>query len=167
MKKIAIIGSGGSGKSTLAKQLGSILNLPVYHLDFYYWKPNWVPTAEEEWDNFVETLVKKEEWIIDGNYRRTMDIRLREADTIIFLDYPTRLSLYRAIKRRVQYNGKIRPDMGEGCTEKIDYQFLKWIWNYRRENRTEIMKKLNELKHTKQIYIFTSPKQVNVFLSEL
>lgn len=68
------------------------------------------------------------------------------------------LSLYRAVKRRVQYNGKTRPDMGEGCDEKIDYQFLKWIWNFRRKNRSEIMKKLNELQQDKQIYIFTSPK---------
>jgi len=167
MKKIVIIGSGGSGKSTLAKNLGTILNLPVYHLDYYYWKPDWVPTEEYEWDNFVEMLAKKDEWIIDGNYRRTMDVRLREADTIIFLDYPTHLSLYRAVKRRVQYNGRTRPDMGYGCTERIDYQFLKWIWNFRRENRPEILEKLNELKNKKQIYIFTSPNQVNDFIYRL
>lgn len=167
MKKIAIIGSGGSGKSTLAKQLGDILNLPVYHLDFYYWKPNWVPTVETEWTNFVEILTKNEEWIIDGNYRRTMDIRLREADTIIFLDYSTRLSLYRAVKRRIQYNGSTRPDMGYGCNEKIDYEFVKWIWNFRRIQRPELMKKLDELMLYKQIYIFTSPKQLGAFLSQL
>ncbi len=81
-----------------------------------------------EWDSLMERLASGKEWIIDGNYGRTMDIRLQEADPVIFLDYPAYLSWLRVLKRRVQYHAKTRPDMGEGCPKKVDRQFLKWIF---------------------------------------
>jgi adenylate kinase family enzyme len=167
MKKVAIIGSGGSGKSTLAGVLGEMLRLPVYHLDALYWKPGWVPMPTEEWGKFMEQLVSKDKWIIDGNYARTIDIRLNESDTIIYLDYPTYLSLFRLIKRRIQYHGKTRPDMGEDCLERINFQFIRWVSNYRRDKRPEILKKLHEFKHKKAIHILESPKQLNNFLNQL
>ncbi|WP_017811912.1 DNA topology modulation protein [Paenibacillus shenyangensis] len=166
MQKIAIIGSGGSGKSTLSKKLANKLNLPVYHLDALHWRPGWVPTPVAEWDQLQLELTAQNEWIIDGNYGRTMDIRLREADTIIYLDYPTYISLFRAVKRRFQYKGKTRPDMAAGCEEKIDLKFVKWIWRYRRDQRPKVLSKLNELKSSKQIYIFTSPRQLEQFLQQ-
>lgn len=86
MKKIMIIGCGGSGKTTLAKQLSQELNLPLFHLDNYFWQPGW---QEAPYDEFIEKqyeLIMKDSWIIDGNYTRSLSIRLREADTIIFLD---------------------------------------------------------------------------------
>ncbi|WP_160042652.1 DNA topology modulation protein [Paenibacillus sp. USDA918EY] len=167
MKKITIIGSGGSGKSTLASELGKILGLPVYHLDALHWKTGWKPTPKKEWDQLMEELVSRNEWIIDGNYGRSMDVRLQASDTIIYLDYPTYLSLFRGIKRSMQYYGKTRPDMGEGCAERIDFQFFKWILHYRRDQRPNILKKLNMLQDKKNIHIFASPKQLKNFLKQL
>ncbi|WP_046213585.1 DNA topology modulation protein [Paenibacillus wulumuqiensis] len=166
MQKIAIIGSGGSGKSTLSRKLAAKLQLPVYHLDSLYWRSGWVPTPAAEWDQFLTELTAQSEWIIDGNYGRTMDIRLREADTIIYLDYPTYISLFRAVKRRFQYKGRTRPDMAAGCEEKMDLKFAKWIWRYRRDQRPKILKKLDDLKDNKTIYIFTSPRQLERFLEQ-
>ncbi len=85
MKKIVLIGSGGAGKSTLARQLGEVLKINVYHLDALFWKPNWVGVPKDDQRNIQNKLVEKEEWIIDGNYGGTMEIRLNAADTIIFL----------------------------------------------------------------------------------
>ncbi|QFK70566.1 DNA topology modulation protein [Pradoshia sp. D12] len=137
MKKIMLIGSGGSGKSTLARQLGEKLNINVYHLDSLFWKPKWVGVPKEEQIQVQYELVTKEYWIIDGNYSSTMDIRINAADTIIFLDIPRTICIYRAFKRMFQYQNKTRPDMGEGCEERFSFEFLKWIWEYPKKQKTK------------------------------
>lgn len=144
MKKIVLIGSGGSGKSTLARQLGEKLEINVYHLDALFWKPNWVGVPKDEQSKIQNDLVKEKEWIIDGNYGGTMDIRINAADTIIFLDIHRTICVYRALKRMLQYRNKIRPDMGEGCQERFDLDFLKWIWDYPKTKRPGILKMLEE-----------------------
>jgi len=167
MKKIAIIGSGGTGKSTLAKELGQILNLPVYHLDSFFWKSGWIQIDESDFDHILKSLIVEDKWIIDGNYQRTMDMRFQEADTIIYLDYPTYISLFRVIKRRIQYHGKTRPDMGAGCKEKIDLEFIKWILNYRKNKRPKYLEKLSKLKDSKTVQIFKSPRELKDYLTQL
>ncbi|MFC0302198.1 DNA topology modulation protein [Virgibacillus soli] len=167
MKKIILIGSGGAGKSTLARQLGAKLGLNVYHLDALFWQPNWVGLPRNEQIEIQNELVKNEAWIIDGNYGGTMDIRLHAADTIIFLDIHRAICVYRALKRMVKYRNQTRPDMGEGCEERIDLGFLKWIWNYPKEKRPEILKKLELLSNEKQIIILKSPRQIRGFLESL
>ncbi|MBM7601024.1 adenylate kinase family enzyme [Virgibacillus halotolerans] len=167
MRKIILIGSGGSGKSTLARQLGNKLKLNVYHLDALFWKPNWVGVTKDEQRKVQYELVKKEKWIIDGNYGGTIDIRLNAADTIIFLDVNKTICVYRAFKRMLQYRNKTRPDMGAGCEERFDFGFLKWIWNYPKTKRPETLKKLERLSKEKQIIILRTPKQIQKFLEEL
>ncbi|MFD1929583.1 DNA topology modulation protein [Sporosarcina siberiensis] len=167
MKRIVLIGSGGSGKSTLARQLGDKLKLKVYHLDALFWKRNWVGVPKNEQKEVQNELVKKEEWIIDGNYGGTMDIRLKSADTIIFLDVHRIICVYRAFKRMLQYRNKTRPDMGEGCKERLDFGFLKWIWDYPKTKRPEILKKIGQLSKEKQVIILRTPKQIRKLLEEL
>ncbi|MEM6646980.1 MAG: hypothetical protein AAF730_12090 [Bacteroidota bacterium] len=87
MRRVIIIGSGGSGKSTLAKRLGEQLSLPVIHLDAHYWNPGWVETPPDAWAAKVDTLIKGEAWVMDGNYGGTMDARIARADTVIFLSF--------------------------------------------------------------------------------
>lgn len=166
MKKIILIGSGGSGKSTLARQLGAKLKLTVFHLDALFWKPNWVGVPRNEQKEIQNELVKKEAWIIDGNYGGTMDIRFHAADTIIFLDVHRTICVYRAFKRMLLYRNKTRPDMGAGCEERFDFDFLKWIWDYPKTKRPEILKKLEQLSKEKQIIILRTPKQIRKFLEE-
>lgn len=164
MKKIILIGSGGSGKSTLARQLGEKLKIKVYHLDALFWKPNWIGAPKDEQRKVQNDLVKEEEWIIDGNYGGTMDIRLNAADTIIFLDFPRIICVFRAFKRMVQYRNKIRPDMGEGCEERFSVEFFKWIWEYPKTKRPGILKRLEQLSKNKVVIILKSPKDVKHFL---
>ncbi|WP_422123576.1 DNA topology modulation protein [Planococcus sp. X10-3] len=167
MNRIAIIGSGGSGKSTLSRKLGTKLNLEVYHLDVLLWKPNWQPTSKEEQRKIQMELVKKDEWIIDGNYNGTMDIRLTEADTIIFLDFNRVLCTYRALKRMIQYRNRKRPDMAEGVKERFDSDFIKWIWNYPKVVRPIVMQRLEKLPKDKAIIILKSPKEAERFLENI
>ncbi|MED4018890.1 MULTISPECIES: DNA topology modulation protein [Sutcliffiella] len=167
MKKIILIGSGGAGKSTLAKHLGEKLGIKVFHLDALLWKPNWVGVPREEQIQVQNELVKNEQWIIDGNYGATMDIRLQAADTIILLDYHRTICVYRAFKRMVKYRKKTRPDMGEGCEERIDFSFIKWIWNYPKTKRPEVINKLKQLSKEKNVIVLKTPRETRKFLQTL
>ncbi|PJZ18567.1 topology modulation protein [Bacillus cereus] len=167
MKKIILIGSGGSGKSTFAKQLGNKLNIKVHHLDALFWKPNWEGVPKEEQRTVQNELVKEDEWIIDGNYGETMDIRMNAADTIIFLDIHRTICVYRAFKRVVQYRNKTRPDMGAGCEERFDLQFFKWIWEYPNVKRPTIITKLEQLPEEKKVIVLKSSSEVRKFLERI
>lgn len=167
MRKISIIGSGGAGKSTFAKQLGNILNIPVYHLDSMYWKAGWVETEREDWSSLQRSLCAQPEWIMDGNYGGTMDIRLDASDVVVFLDLNKYLCIYRALKRFIMYYGVSRPDMAVGCNEKLDLKFVKWIYDYPKSKRPGILKKLETLGSTTKVYILRSPKEIQMFLEQL
>lgn len=167
MKRVMVIGCSGSGKSTLSRKLHSLLRLPVIHLDRHYWKPAWTPTSNEEWDSQVEAFAMREQWIIDGNYSRTLEQRMRRADLIVLLDMPRWLCLYRVLKRRIQYHGKTRPDLNEDCPEKLDFEFLKWIWNYRKRSRAQTLDKLEQVKGHTEVVIIRSGQQLRAFIARL
>lgn len=167
MRRISIIGSGGAGKSTLARKLGEITGLPVIHLDKLHWRPGWVEPPKGEWRRTVEELVKRDEWIIEGNFGGTMKTRLATSDTVIFLDYSKAVCLRRVIKRRLMYRNTTRPDMGEGCNEKIDLEFLSWVWNFRKTTKPEIEKRLTQLDRPVDLILLHSPKETKAFLAKI
>lgn len=167
MKKVAIIGSSGSGKSTLARKLGEKLKRKVYHLDVLFWKPNWVGVPRDEQRKVQMDLVREEEWIIDGNYSGTMEIRLSAADTIIFLDIRRTICVYRAFKRMLHYRNRTRPDMGEGCNERFSFKFFKWIWEYPKTRKPRILERLEQLSTDKEVIILKSPKDIQHFLEKV
>jgi len=152
--KIIIIGNSGSGKTTLSYQLGELLKLPVIHLDKEYWKKDWEKTPKEEWRKKVNAFVSGLEWILDGNFNSTLEIRINKADTVIFLDYNRFVCLFGVIKRIFRYLGKTRPDMAEGCLEKFDFAFIKWVlWDFPSKSRKNIIKCLANYPHNEQIII--------------
>lgn len=167
MQRIAIIGSGGAGKSTLARKIGKQLQIEVVHLDRLFWKPDWVMSSREEQKALYQPLISQTTWIIDGNYGATMDIRLQEADTVIYLDFPRMLCIYRVLKRRFQYHKQSRPDMADGCLERLDFTFLKWLWNYSKNNRPLTLEKLAALPDEKRVIILRNPKDVERFLASI
>lgn len=163
MKRIMIIGSGGAGKSTLSLQISKITKIPVVHLDSYYWKPNWEKTPSDKWEAIVQNLINENNWIIDGNYGGTMELRFNKADTIIFLDFPRIKCLFRATKRRYS---KKRVDEIKDCKEMMDWEFIKWIWNYPKNRTPIILNMLKELKD-KNVIIMKNDKQKDRFLEQL
>lgn len=147
MKRIMVIGvSAGVGKSTFARVLGGHLQIDVCHLDKLYWKPNWVEAPAEEFRERQRDVALSERWIIEGNYMSTLDLRIDRADTIVYLELPLRVCLYRVMKRWITHIGKTRPDMGEGCKEKIDYDFIKFIVTTYRRRKQNMAKQFNEMK---------------------
>jgi len=167
MKKIMIIGCGGAGKSTLARKLHELLGLELIHLDKSYWNAGWIETDKETWKKKVEGFAELPEWIIDGNYGGTMDIRLKKADTIIFMDYPTLRVLLRVFKRTIRYWNQTRPDMPEECNERFDWIFFHYIVFYNKTRKPEILKKLNKLKQEKRVLILKNDRETDRFLSSL
>lgn len=166
-KRIIIIGCSGSGKSTLATRLSKKLNLPVHHLDRIFWQPGWVSMPREQFRAIQNDLVSSDAWIIDGNYDHTLDLRLATCDMVIFLDMPRETCLWNVLKRRVIYHGKTRPDLNEGCPEKIDAEFLRWIWRFNQDIRPGMVVKLNRLDQDRQVVILKSHKQVKHFLNSI
>ena len=167
MKKIIIIGSSGSGKSTLSRELAAILNLPLYHLDQMNWRSGWEEVPRDEQRRLQEDVVKGNKWIIDGNYGGTLDLRMQEADTILFLDFHRVICMTRAFKRVMTYRNQVRPDMAEGCPERFDLEFFKYIWNFPKQKTPHILKRLADLPDEKRVIHFRKPREVAEFLKEL
>jgi hypothetical protein len=120
-RRVVVTGMAGAGKSTFAQLLSAKTGLPVIHLDVYFWKPGWVEPSDTEWRDVQSTLLASEEWIADGNYHETLDLRLKRADTVVYLDTPWWLCAARAFVRGLVVQrvpgclmaAKIRD--GDGC----------------------------------------------------
>lgn len=166
MKRILIIGCGGSGKSTLARALGEKTGLPVVHLDKLFWKPGWIESTREEIDQKIQAEMAKPCWIMDGNYNRTMSERLRHCDTVIYLDFSRMACILGVIKRVLTTYGRVRPDMGDGCPERFDWEFLKWVWNYNRDKRDTNYRRLKETDKA-EIIVLKNRTAVKKFLKSL
>lgn len=168
MKKILIIGAGGAGKSTLARQLQVATGIEVIHLDKVFWRPNWVETPKDEWEKTIENLLNKDSWIMDGNYGGTLERRFAGCDTIIFLDMPRTICVWRAFTRFLINKKKARPDMAEGCEEKFDLEFLKflkWIWDYPKRTKPKVEVLIKQFQDTKEIIRLTSKKEIEDFFT--
>ncbi len=167
MKRVLIIGSGGAGKSTLARRLGEALGIEVFHLDKIHWRPNWTESPKDEFRKAVEDVIKQDAWIMDGNFGGTMEIRLPACDTVIFLDFSRTVCLYRVIKRRLTYRGTNRPDMAEGCNEKIDLEFLHWVWTFPTRAKPAIEERLKRFGKEKMLFRLRSRREVEDSLMNL
>ena len=167
MRKIAIVGSAGAGKSTLAQTLGSILNIEVIHLDRYFWQPGWKERPQEARIEILRGLVQEAKWIIEGTYFTTSDIRLKEADTIIFLDMPRFLCLWRVIRRRLEYSQhkRPRPDLPEGCSERLNWLYIVKVLIFPYIGRRTLARKFSEVAQGRIIALH-SQKEVEDFLEE-
>ncbi|MBD7938345.1 topology modulation protein [Cytobacillus sp. Sa5YUA1] len=169
MKKIMVIGiSAGVGKSTFARKLGEKLQINVHHLDTLYWLPNWQASSEERFIHLQQDIAKQPVWIIEGNYTGTFSIRTAEADTIIYLELPLLTCLYRIVKRRIQFHKKSRPDMTNGCQEKIDWAFIKFVVStyYRRKKKMyERFRTLKKEKPELKVVILRNNGEMEAYLA--
>ena len=167
MQRILVTGCCGAGKSTFSKKLQSILKLELIHLDQYYHKPNWEEPEKAEWERIVYTLVQKPFWIMDGNFSGTLDVRIKNADTIIYLDYPTLKCFWRVIIRIFKSHGAVRSDMANGCKEQFDLEFLHFVLTFNNKRRKEIIQKGNLVKDEKKVLVFKTDQQADKFLEQI
>lgn len=139
MERVLVVGPCGAGKSTFGFALAAVTGLPLFHMDKLNWKPGWVDSTDEELRARLKEVVEGERWIIEGTYGGTLDERLPRADTVVYLDYPIPLCFWRMLRRIVTWRGHPRPDMTEGCPERLDLAFLLYVarWNYGPRQRLE------------------------------
>ena len=163
MNRIMVIGCPGSGKSTFSKALHEITDIPLYHLDMLYWNADKTTVDKAVFREKLSGTIQKSQWIIDGNYDSTIELRLKACDTVIFLDYPVDVCLNGIRERR----GKARTDMPwiEKSDEE-DAEFIEFIKNYNSQNRPKVMALLDKYSD-REIYIFKSRNEADEFLNKL
>ncbi len=169
-RRALVSGLAGAGKSTFSRALSAKTGLPVVHLDVHFWKPGWVEPSEEEWREKQCDLITGDEWILDGNYHATLDLRLERADTVVYLDTPWWVCVRRAIVRGV----RTRPagfQLPYGCDESPFRRFhdewsLIWrIWRARKSERELESRILSRQGNHVTLYVLRSKRAVRDFLS--
>jgi adenylate kinase family enzyme len=150
MKRVVILGRGASGKSTLAKCLGEITQLPVIELDKVFWRPGLAATSREQWVVVQEKLVEEEGWIMDGDLGSydVVEVRLRAADTIIFLDFSLVRCAWRAVRR---------------SRERAD--FWRWLLAYRCQSRPVLIQAIAKHAPTADLWVLRDPKAIRRFVA--
>jgi adenylate kinase family enzyme len=168
MERILIMGRAGAGKSSLASRLGKKLNLPYFHMDKMFWLPGWIERSKIEMAIDVEKILEThKKWVIDGNYKRVaLESRTRASDLITILDYSFMVCIFRVLKRNIIHWNKVRPDMGNDCKEKFDWEFVKFIWSYPKRARRPIENILSQFPD-KKIIKFRNPGELNLWLRSL
>ena len=161
MKKVIVIGCPGSGKSTVSRALHNKTGIPLYHLDMMYWNADKTTAEKSVFLERLSTVLEKDEWIIDGNYGSTMELRMVACDTVIFLDYPLDVCLDGIRARR----GKPRSDMPWIETEE-DAEFIEFIKNYNEQQKPKVLELLEKYSD-KNIVIFKNREQANEFLLQI
>lgn len=161
MKKVIVIGSPGAGKSTFARKLRDKTALPLYYLDLLWHRPDRTNLPEEEFDARLDALIQKDRWIIDGNYRRTLEVRLRACDTVFFLDYPLDTCLSGAEARI----GKPREDF-PWIEPVFDAAFKQWILDFSKDQLPQIYALLEKYSAGRDIFTFTSREDADTYLNK-
>ena len=162
MNKIIVIGSPGSGKSTFSKKLKEILNIPLYHLDMIWHKEDKTTISKEEFDNKLNEIFKEDKWIIDGNYNRTLEWRIKEAEVIYLLVIDVLECLDNA-ENRV---GKVRTDM-PWKEEELNEEFKRFIIDFPLTSLPRIYELLDKYKNNKKIIILKSRKEIDDYIRSL
>lgn len=162
MKKVIVIGCPGSGKTTFAEKLNKLTGLPLYYLDAIWHKPDKTHIPREEFDRRISEIFAAPEWIIDGNYSRTIEMRLKECDTVFLFDLPTEVCLQGATERI----GKGRYDL-PWIEKELDPEFEGFIKAFPKTTLPQIYELLEKYKKEKQVIVFRSRKDADEFLKRI
>ncbi len=162
MKKAIVIGCPGSGKSTFARALHQKTGIPLFHLDMLYWNPDKTTVEKAVFLHRLKDVLDKDEWIIDGNYASTMETRMKECDTVFFLDFPLDVCLD-GLKER---HGKPREDMPWIEDDAFDEEFIAFVKSYNSESRPKVLEILEKFKD-KEVIVFYSRDETDGYIEKI
>ena len=162
MKKVIVIGCPGSGKTIFAEKLHKMTEIPLYHLDAIWHKSDRTHISREDFDSRIQGIFSEESWIIDGNYSRTIEMRLKECDTVFLFDLPTEICLQGATERL----GKERYDM-PWTSHELDYEFKLQIERFSTENLPQIYNLIDKHGQNKSVVVFKTRDQANDYINSV
>ncbi len=164
--RVAIIGSAGSGKTTFSRQLAEMFCRDVTHLDRILWGENWTELTHEQRLEILAPIVDLPQWIIDGTWANTLECRYKRATLVIFLNYKPLFCAMRAFRRSLKYKGVQRDDLAEGCIERINFGFYRYILNFRKNTLPRI-KNMQQTYPNVPVISLKTTKQTKAFLTAL
>jgi len=168
MQRILVMGSSGSGKSTFSKRLSAITGIPIVSLDALFWKPGWVESDRVEFRERLTEAARQPRWIMDGNFgSHLVELRRDACDTVIWFDLPRATCMLGILMRIARSYGQVRPEMAEGCPEKIDLEFFRYVWTFREKQRPALLGYLERLRPDQTLVCFTDRAQADRYLSDL
>ena len=169
MQRILVMGSSGSGKSTFALRLSAITGIPLVSLDALFWKPGWMPSDASEFEQRVTEAAHQPRWIMDGNFISSGAGNLRRdlAAAIVWFDLPRRTCMTGILTRIATSYGRVRPEMAPGCPEKIDPEFFRYVWTYRRLQRPKLLRYFEGLRPEQALICFTDRAQADQYLANV
>jgi adenylate kinase family enzyme len=164
IQRVLVVGSPAAGKSEVAQRLGTVLRLPVHHLDALYYRPGWVLQNELNWERKVAELIAEDQWVIDGNFPDSLPLRAARADAVIWLDYDRAETMSRVLRRMIFPQPMPRVDLAEGCVESWSVDYLIFAWNFWEKERKDF-DRLAAANAQRQPWVRVSrPKDLNFFL---
>ncbi|MEN0786520.1 AAA family ATPase [Listeria monocytogenes] len=162
-EKVLIIGPNGASKSTFATELGKHYDFEVCHLDKLFWQENWNAVAKADFEDKVDNIMSsKKKYIIDGDYFFNLDKRLEHADLVIWIKIPLFLCVANIIKRRFKYMTNVRPDVTEGCDEKLNLSFLLYALKYNKRSGKQTKELLDNV-YDKELFVIDSYKKLKSY----
>jgi adenylate kinase family enzyme len=168
MQRILVMGSSGSGKSTFARRLSEITGIPMVSVDALFWRPGWVEPDRAEFHARLTEAAQQPRWIMDGNFTsHLVELRREACDTLIWFDLPRATCMVGILTRIAKSYGRVRPEMAEGCPEKIDLEFFRYVWTFREKQRPLLLAYFEALRPDQTFVTFTHRAQAERYLRDL
>jgi adenylate kinase family enzyme len=169
MQRILVMGSSGSGKSTFALRLSALTGIPIVSLDALFWQPGWKPSEAAAFGERAAAATRQPRWIMDGNFISdgAGPLRRQLADAVIWFDLPRLTCMIGILTRIARSYGQVRPEMAEGCPEKIDLEFFHYVWTYRDKQRPKLLEYFAGLRPDQAFICFTERAQAERYLAEI
>src|SRR5436190_3844773 len=167
MQRVLVMGSSGSGKSTFARRLSAITGIPFVSIDALFWKPGWVESDRAEFRERLTDAARQPRWIIDGNFTSLADLRRDACDTVIWFDLPRATCMMGILTRIGKSYGRVRPEMAEGCPEKVDLEFFRYVWTFRAQQRPNLLKYFAGLRPDQSLICFRHRAEAERYLNDL
>lgn len=162
-KRFALIGLPGSGKSTYAVRIGTLLNIPVHHLDSHLFEQDGRKKDKKEFLSIEEAMVKEEAWVVEGCSLSTLATRFKRADAVVYFNFSRLLCVFRILKRSLFFDEALKET---GCLRGVNLRLIRYIWNFEKEKRAGIESLRRAYPHVNFIEL-KSPKDAEQFLNNL